>query len=239
MLARLRSRRPSHTTIVAYLALFIAVGGGTAFAVVGANQVNSASIIDGQVKNADIGANQIGPGKIVDNSLTGTDINASTLGTVPSATNATNASNLGGKPPSAFAAASTFRRSALNVNDPTANNTAVTQSLLTTPSLKVVASCNNAGGGALTGKILVSNPSTGWSVDSSGGPGGVNNKTNLPAGEQVIATFGPTTFRQMATASYSASISAIRIDGVVSLELHPNGGATLCAFSHGSFVTQP
>jgi hypothetical protein len=236
MLARLRSHRPSHTTIVAYLALFIAVGGGTAFAVVGANQVNSASIIDGQVKNADIGANQIGPGKIVDNSLTGADINTSTLGTVPSATNAT---NLGGKPPSAFAAAATFQRNDIGLNDTTANATAVTKTLLTTATLKVGASCNNAGGGALTGKIVISAPSSGWAVDSSGGPGGVNNKTNLPAGEQVIATFGPTAARQIATGSYTASLSAVRIDGLVRLELHPNGGATLCSFSHGSFVTQP
>jgi hypothetical protein len=64
MLARLRIRRPSHTTIVAYLALFIAVGGGTAFAVVAANQVNSESIIDRQVQNQDIADASVGPFKI-------------------------------------------------------------------------------------------------------------------------------------------------------------------------------
>ena len=70
-MARFPVRRPSHTTVVAYLALFVAVGGGTAFAVVGANQVNSASIIDGQVKNQDLAPNSVGTGKVIDNTLTG------------------------------------------------------------------------------------------------------------------------------------------------------------------------
>lgn len=74
MLRRIRARRPSHTTIVAYLALFIAVGGGSAFAVVAANQVNSRSIVDGQVKARDLGANSVGPAKVVDKSLTGSEL---------------------------------------------------------------------------------------------------------------------------------------------------------------------
>jgi hypothetical protein len=102
MLARLRARRPSHTTIVAYLALFVAVPGGTAFAaVIAANKVNSASIIDGQVKTQDLANAAVGGvkikdgavagGKVANNSLGGIDINEGTLGTVPSATNAANA----------------------------------------------------------------------------------------------------------------------------------------------------
>lgn len=79
MLARLRPRRPSHTTVVAYLALFIAVGGGTAFAVVAANQVNSESIINKEVKNADLAPNSVGPGKVIDGSLTGDDLAALTI----------------------------------------------------------------------------------------------------------------------------------------------------------------
>jgi hypothetical protein len=49
---------------MAALALFLVVTGGTAFAVVAANQVNSASIIDGQVKSQDIANGSIGPFKI-------------------------------------------------------------------------------------------------------------------------------------------------------------------------------
>jgi hypothetical protein len=97
MLRKLRPR--SAYDVIALLALFIAVGGGTAFAVVAANQVNSASIIDKQVKARDLADHSIGPfkiktggvananlgpgsvdsGKVSNESLTGTDVNESTL----------------------------------------------------------------------------------------------------------------------------------------------------------------
>jgi hypothetical protein len=93
----LRKFRPrlTYANVVSSLALVVAVGGGTAFAVVAANQVNSASIINGQVKNADLGANSIGSGKVIDNSLRGADISESTLGKVPSAAAADDAANAG------------------------------------------------------------------------------------------------------------------------------------------------
>jgi hypothetical protein len=59
---------------MAALALFLVVSGGTAFAVVAANQVNSASIIDGQVKNQDLAANSVTTGKVLNESLTGFDL---------------------------------------------------------------------------------------------------------------------------------------------------------------------
>jgi hypothetical protein len=64
MLRKLRPR--SAYDVMAALALFLVVTGGTAFAVVAANQVNSASIIDGQVKSQDIANKSIGPFKIKD-----------------------------------------------------------------------------------------------------------------------------------------------------------------------------
>jgi hypothetical protein len=81
---------------MAALSLFLVVTGGTAFAVVAANQVNSESIINGEVKNPDLAANSIGTGKVVDDTLTGADINEARLGPVP------NADRLGGQPASAF-----------------------------------------------------------------------------------------------------------------------------------------
>jgi hypothetical protein len=79
-------RRPSHSTIVAYLALFIALGAGGAYA---ANTIGSADVIDesllsqdiknGQVRASDIAANSIGSSRVVDNSLRGVDINQATL----------------------------------------------------------------------------------------------------------------------------------------------------------------
>ena len=101
MLRKLRPR--SAYDVMAALALFLVVTGGTAFAVVAANQVNSASIIDKQVKRRDIADGAIGPfkikpggianfnlgpgsvdsGKVSNNSLTGADIDEGTLAQVP------------------------------------------------------------------------------------------------------------------------------------------------------------
>ena len=87
MLRRLYPR--SAYDVMAALALFLVVTGGTAFAVVAANQVNSQSIVNGQVKNVDLAANAVRTRKIQDgqvlsadvanNTLTGGDINESTL----------------------------------------------------------------------------------------------------------------------------------------------------------------
>lgn len=101
MLARLLSRRPSHATVVAYLALFLALGGGTtAVALQGRNTVDSGDIINGQVRSADvrngnlrsvdildgaIGAIDVAPGslrgnEIQDGSLSGSDVGDNSLG---------------------------------------------------------------------------------------------------------------------------------------------------------------
>ncbi len=82
---RLRSYRPSHTTVVAYLSLFLVLTGGTAFALSGSNTVFSDDITDGEVKNPDIAQNSIGGGKVVNGSLGGLDVNESSLGKVPDA----------------------------------------------------------------------------------------------------------------------------------------------------------
>jgi hypothetical protein len=109
MLARLRSRRPSHATVVAYLALFVALGGTSAYA---ANTIFSSDIVDGEVKAADLGAgavtnpklkasavstdklaggavtsdkvrdNNLAGRDVLDNSLKGADIDESTLSSI-------------------------------------------------------------------------------------------------------------------------------------------------------------
>ena len=106
MLAKLRFRRPSHATVVAYLALFVALGGTGAYA---ANTVFSTDIVDGQVKTPDlanvavtngkigasavnankiasnavttgkIAGNAVTTGKVADNNLTGSDVLDSTI----------------------------------------------------------------------------------------------------------------------------------------------------------------
>ena len=97
MLSKLLSRRPSHATVVAYLALFVALGGTTyAAATIGAGDikndaVRSRHIKNGQVKNPDLAPNSVGGGKVINNSLTGADVNEGTLGRVPLAANAQHA----------------------------------------------------------------------------------------------------------------------------------------------------
>lgn len=89
--------RPSHTTVVAYLALFLALGAGTAFAAnqlaknsVGPKQlkknavtgakikkdaVTGAKVKDGSLQGADLADGTITGAKIADGSLSATDIN--------------------------------------------------------------------------------------------------------------------------------------------------------------------
>jgi hypothetical protein len=51
MLARMRARRPSHATVVAYLALFVALGGTGAYA---ANEWTGANIVDESLTGSDV-----------------------------------------------------------------------------------------------------------------------------------------------------------------------------------------
>ena len=79
-------KRPSHATVVAYLALFVALG-GSAYAVgnlgkntVGAKQLKKNAVTTAKVKNEAITGAKVKKG-----TLTGAQINVSTLGQVPTA----------------------------------------------------------------------------------------------------------------------------------------------------------
>jgi hypothetical protein len=69
---QLRLKRPSHTTVVAYLSLFLVLTGGTALAV-------------------KLKANKVKSKHIAPDAVLGVDVNESTLGEVPSAANAKSA----------------------------------------------------------------------------------------------------------------------------------------------------
>jgi hypothetical protein len=81
MVGRLWRRRPSHATVVAYLALAVALSTGTAYA---ANTIGSSDVIDNSLLSRDVhngtlvaddlAVNTIGSGRIKDNSLTMNDI---------------------------------------------------------------------------------------------------------------------------------------------------------------------
>lgn len=78
-----RRGRPSTSTIVACIALFVALGGGAYAAGLAKNSVTSKQIKNNSVKGKDLKADTVG----------GKQVNESKLGQVPSALNATNATN--------------------------------------------------------------------------------------------------------------------------------------------------
>ena len=104
---RQKIKRPSHATVIACLALFLALGGGAMAAShlgknsVGAKQLKANAVTTKKIKKEAVTRKKIKKGavnasKVEEHSLTGTQINLSTLGTVPSANTATTANNLSG-----------------------------------------------------------------------------------------------------------------------------------------------
>lgn len=88
----------SYANVVATLALFLALGGGIAWAALGKNSVKSRQIAPKAVKTSDIATNAVTGAKIKDDAVTGAkvkddavtgaDVVESSLGKVPAATNA-------------------------------------------------------------------------------------------------------------------------------------------------------
>ncbi len=97
----MKARMLNHirSNVVGYLALFLILTSGTAYALDGRNTVFSDDIVNGEVKTADIGNGQVRSTDVADDttgfaltgadvangSLTGLDVKESTLGQVPSA----------------------------------------------------------------------------------------------------------------------------------------------------------
>jgi len=73
-------RRPSHATVVAYLALFVALGGTSVAAITLANNsVKSKHIAKGNVKRSDIAKNAVNSAKVANASLLARDFAAGQL----------------------------------------------------------------------------------------------------------------------------------------------------------------
>ena len=62
------------THVIAYVALFFALTGGTAFALTGSNTVFSDDITNGEVRSADIGGGEVKSPDILDSGVKATDI---------------------------------------------------------------------------------------------------------------------------------------------------------------------
>src|SRR5664279_5186448 len=87
----------TYANVVATLALFLVVAGGTAFA---ATQLGKNSVGSKQIKK-----NAVTSAKIKKEAVTGAKIKLSSLGTVPTAGTAANANALGGIAPSGYLSA--------------------------------------------------------------------------------------------------------------------------------------
>jgi hypothetical protein len=88
MLARLPFGRPSHATVVAYLGLFVALGGTSAVALSGSNTVFSDDIANDNFSSAegqgglvasDLRAGSVTSSEVADGSLTGADVFDNTI----------------------------------------------------------------------------------------------------------------------------------------------------------------
>jgi hypothetical protein len=95
------TRRPSAGTVLAVVALFVALGGTAAAKVL----ITGADIKNHSVTGVDIKKRSLTGANIANNSVTGKQVQESSLGQVPRAANAANAANaakLGGQNASAF-----------------------------------------------------------------------------------------------------------------------------------------
>lgn len=80
----MKFRRPSHATVVAYLALFVALGGtAIAASTLGGNTVGPRQLRRNAVTTAKIKNQAITAAKIKAGTLTGAQVNPTSLGTVP------------------------------------------------------------------------------------------------------------------------------------------------------------
>ena len=94
-------KRLTYANVMSSIAVFLVLGGATAFAAnkIGSNQLKSNSVTTAKIKKEavtkkKIKKNAVDGSRVKDGSLTGADINLSTLGTVPSAENANNLAGL-------------------------------------------------------------------------------------------------------------------------------------------------
>jgi hypothetical protein len=78
MFRKFTSRRPSHTTIVAYLALFLALGGSAV--ATHSHLTRTRDLADNAVTTRKIAPNAITPSRVLDNSLTGGDLRLNSVG---------------------------------------------------------------------------------------------------------------------------------------------------------------
>jgi hypothetical protein len=71
----------SYANVIATIALFLVLSGGTAVALTGSNTVFSDDIVNGEVKNPDLAADSVGSAKIADGRVLNADLGANAVTT--------------------------------------------------------------------------------------------------------------------------------------------------------------
>lgn len=117
--------------------------------------ISSADIINNTIKSADVKNNSLKGKDIKDNKLTGADVNEATLGTVPSASSASNASNLNGEPATSYQDRVAF--TSADVGSPVAVSSAADTQILGPLNLTVPAGVSFA---HATGNATFAGPET-------------------------------------------------------------------------------
>lgn len=153
------ARRPSHSTIVAYLALFVALGGSSYAAL----RVGSAQIVDNSIRSKDIRNNSVRGKDVRRDTLTGADIKESRLGVVPQAANAANAANAG----SALSVADNTVTGAKVVNNSLGGIDIIESQLGTVPLATTALMAEDIEDGVVTGAKVPPNALTGDDIDES------------------------------------------------------------------------
>ncbi|HUC01249.1 MAG TPA: hypothetical protein VMS11_15650 [Solirubrobacterales bacterium] len=102
-------KRLTYANVMSSLAVFLVLGGATAFAAtkIGGNEIKANAISTGKIKKEAITTSKIkksaiDTARIADGAVTGAKVNLGSLGTVPTAATANNANNLGGLAASAY-----------------------------------------------------------------------------------------------------------------------------------------
>jgi hypothetical protein len=67
-------RHLTYANVMASIAVFLVLSGGTAVALSGSNTVFSDDIVDGEVQNGDLGSNAVSGSKVFPSTLTGSDV---------------------------------------------------------------------------------------------------------------------------------------------------------------------
>jgi hypothetical protein len=221
---RFISRRPSGAMMVAFLALFVAMG-GSATALKGRNGVKKDDIVRGGVGTSEAANNSLRTQDIRNrtlldrdhrrNGLTGASINEATLGTVPGAFAATNAVNAG----RASTAGSADRAGSAGQADAVTGLTRLGRIAMSIGEerdiarfgpFRFTATCEDLGGGSYQARIFVENVGP----DDATLESNSNDEYDFDSGEEVfVATASSNAASTSGPGDGDATFGAISSDG--------------------------